>query len=65
MPPATPDDLAELAARYPAWRFEVTWIAGNSGPDARIITATSGNQTVAGWTPAAVAEQITQIEGGR
>jgi hypothetical protein len=59
------DDLARLRARFPAWRFEVVWVSGNAGPDARIITATSGVQVVAGWTPAAVAEQITQIEGGR
>jgi hypothetical protein len=63
--PPAPDDLTQLEQAFPAWRFEITWVTGNSGPDARIITAASGNQTVAGWTPAAVAEQIRQIEGGR
>jgi hypothetical protein len=60
------DDLAVLRERFPGWQISAQWAAAATGPDARVLHATSGTRTLTARTAAALAAQIEQAgPGGR
>jgi hypothetical protein len=62
------DDLSQLRAEYPSWRFGSHWATAASGPDRRRLWATRDGVTVTAWDAAALRAEIVyedrQMETG-
>ncbi len=56
------DDLSQLRAEYPAWRFGTVWATAASGPDRRRLWATRDGITVTAWNAAELRSQIAHEE---
>ncbi len=56
------NDLSQLRAEYPAWRFGTVWATAASGPDQRRLWATRDGITVTAWNAAELRSQIAYEE---
>jgi hypothetical protein len=57
-----PDDLAQLRAEFPAWRFGTVWATAASGPDARRLWASKGTALLTDWDAAGLRMLISAEE---
>jgi hypothetical protein len=56
------DDLGQLRADHPGWRFGTVWATAATGPDVRRLWACNGSVRVHAWTAAELSERIRQEE---
>jgi hypothetical protein len=56
------DDLSQLRAEYPAWRFGTVWATAASGPDKRRLWANRDGILLTAWNAAGLRTQIAHEE---
>lgn len=59
------DDLDQLRADFPAWRFGTVWATAASGPDARRLWASKGAVLLTNWDAAGLRMSISAEEERR